>query len=133
VKDIIWVDADGTEMEESDWTSPHIRCLGVVLVGRSSDVVDQRGEPIEDATFMLLFNAHHEPVKFILAGRESVGWQRLLDTREEAGFLETPTAHQAGDEFEAESRSMSVFQLAIGSHEDARAAAWKPREQPVAD
>jgi glycogen operon protein len=133
VKDVMWFDADGTEMEESDWTSPHIRCLGVVFVGRSSDVVDDRGRVIDDASFMMLFNAYHAPVKFILAGREHVRWQRLLDTREEAGFLAEPTLHEAGDEFEVDSRSMCLFQLVLGAEQEARAAAWKPREQPVAD
>jgi len=132
VKDINWLDADGTEMEEGDWTSPHIRCLGVVLVGRSSDVVDAQGKVIEDGTFMLLFNAYHAPVKFVLAGRQGVGWRRLLDTREEVGFLASPTVHLAGDEFEVESRSMTLFELATGDAQDARAAAWKPREQPAA-
>ncbi len=133
VKDIIWLDADGTEMEEGDWNSPHIRCLGVVLVGHSSDVIDERGKPLEDASFMLLFNAYYAPVKFVLAGRKEVGWQLLLDTREESGFLSEPSSHRAGDEFEVESRSTCLFQLVLGSEQDARAAAWKPREQPVAD
>ncbi len=133
VKDVMWLDADGTEMDESDWTSPHIRCLGVVFVGRSSDVVDERGRVIDDASFMMLFNAYHAPVKFILAGREHVRWQRLLDTREEGGFLAEPTLHQASDEFEVESRSMCLFQLVLGAEQEARTAAWRPREQPVAD
>jgi glycogen operon protein len=119
-------------MTEGDWNSPHIRCLGVVLIGRSSDVVDERGQVIEDASFMMLFNAHHAPVKFILAGREHVGWQRLLDTRDEAGFLAAPTDHRAGEEFEVESRSMCLFQLVLGTEQDARTAAWKPREKPAA-
>jgi glycogen operon protein len=133
VKDLIWLDADGTEMTEADWTSPHLRCLGVVLVGYSSDVCDQRGRPIHDDSFMLLFNAYHAPVSFVLAGREGVGWERLLDTREEDGFLHTPTSHEAGDEFKVEAHSVCLFRHAAGSVEDARSAAWKPRETTVAD
>jgi glycogen operon protein len=128
VKDIIWVDADGTEMTESDWNSPYIHCLGVVFVGYSSDVRDERGQPFEDATFMLLFNAYHDPVKFVLAGQQDVRWERLIDTREETGFLDTPTPHAAGDEFEVDGRSMCVLRLALGTSEAARSAAWKPRE-----
>jgi len=129
----MWVDCDGTEMTDEDWTSPHIRCLAVIFVGRSSDVLDDHGHPITGQSFMLLFNAHHEPVKFVLAGREGIEWECLLDTREEAGFLSPPTLHAAADEFEVEARSTVVFQLARGNTEDARAASWKPREQPVAD
>jgi glycogen operon protein len=133
VKDIIWLDADGTEMTDADWTSPHVLCLGVVFVGYSSDVTDARGEPIQDETFMMLFNAYHAPVKFILAGREGIGWERIIDTRLEHGFLDQPDACDAGDEFEVESRSMCVFRHARGAVEDARSAAWKPRETIVAD
>ncbi|MEQ1860651.1 MAG: glycogen debranching protein GlgX [Chthoniobacteraceae bacterium] len=128
VKDIIWIDADGMEMNDSRWTSSQARCIGVVLVGPSSDAVDAQGRTLEDSTFMLLFNAHHEPVKFRLAGREGVGWRRLLDTRDEAGFLHEPDMHAAGDDFEIEARSLCLFELATGTPEDARAATWKPRE-----
>jgi isoamylase len=128
VKDIIWLDADGTEMEESDWTSADIHCLGVIFVGFSSDVRDERGKPIEDDTFMMLFNAYHEAVKFVLGGQQDVRWECLLDTRMEKGFLDMPSAHSAGDEFEVEGRSMCLFRLSAGTIEAARSAAWKPRE-----
>jgi glycogen operon protein len=128
VKDIIWLDADGTEMTEQDWTSPYLHCLGVVLVGDGAEVRDARGEPLHDDTFMLLCNAYHEPVSFVLAGLEGVAWERLLDTREEAGFLSAPTAHAAGEEFALEGRSLALFRLSAGAPEAARSAAWKPRE-----
>jgi hypothetical protein len=77
---------------------------------------------------MLLFNAYHDPVKFVLAGQQDVRWERLIDTREETGFLDMPTPHAAGDEFEVDGRSMCVLRLALGTSEAARSAAWKPRE-----
>ncbi|HET6408603.1 MAG TPA: glycogen debranching enzyme GlgX, partial [Chthoniobacteraceae bacterium] len=128
VKDIIWLDADGTEMEDSDWTSPYLHCLGVIFVGFSSDVRDQRGKPLEDDTFMMLFNAYHEAVKFVLGGQQDVAWECQLDTRMEDGFLSSPSLHQAGEEFEVEGRSLSLFRLSAGTIEAARSAAWKPRE-----
>lgn len=130
VKDIIWVDADGSEMTDSDWMSPHIHCLGVVFVGISSDVRNERGKPIEDDTFMMLFNAYHEPVQFVLAGQQEVGWERLLDTRVESGFLPEKTQHVAGDELEVEARSLCLLRLSLGTSEAARSAAWKPRVRP---
>jgi glycogen operon protein len=122
------VDADGTEMTEEDWTSPYIHCLGVVLVGQSADVPDERGNPLIDDTFMLLFNAYHEPVTFVLAGQRDVRWELLLDTREETGFLPTPASHEAGAEVSLEGRSLCLFRLAAGTPDAARSAAWKPRE-----
>jgi glycogen operon protein len=127
VKDLIWLDADGSEMKEEDWTSPHIHCLGVVFVGFSSDVRDVFGKPLQDDTFMMLFNAYHAPVKFVLGGQQDVSWECLLDTRVETGFLDVPSHHAAGDEFEVEGRSMCLFRLHLGSVEAARSAAWKPR------
>jgi glycogen operon protein len=128
VKDIIWVDADGTEMTDSDWNSPYIHCLGVVLVGHSSDVRNARGEPMEDNTFMLLFNAFHDPVRFVLAGKQDVRWELMIDTRHEAGFLDSPEPHAAGEEMALEGRSVCLLRLALGSADAARSAAWRPRE-----
>jgi hypothetical protein len=76
---------------------------------------------------MLLFNAHHEAVEFVMPGREKVVWERVIDTADEAGFLAKPTAHPSGDELALEPRSMSVFKLSAGSQEHARATSWKLR------
>ena len=127
VKDILWLNDSGREMTGGDWSSPHFRALGVVLVGFASDVRDARGEPIRDDTFMLLFNAHHGPVKFVLAGQERVRWALFLDTREEAGFLPAPRAFASGDEFELLGYSLCALRLTKGSEEQARSASWRPR------
>ena len=129
VKDILWLNDSGREMTGSDWTSPHFRALGVVLVGFASEVCDARGVPIRDDTFMLLFNAHHGPVTFVLAGQEQVRWELLLDTREEAGFLHPPRAFASGDEFELLGFSLCALRLTRGSEEQARSASWRPRQQ----
>ncbi len=127
VKDILWLNDSGREMTGGDWTSPHFRALSVVLVGFASEVCDARGRPIQDDTFMLLFNAHHGPVKFVLAGQEEVRWELLLDTREEAGFPDAPRTFSSGDEFELIGYSLCALRLTQGSEEQARSASWKPR------
>jgi len=38
-----------------------------------------RGRPI--STFVLLFNACHEPMTFSLSGKQEVSWERVIDTR----------------------------------------------------
>jgi isoamylase len=124
-KDIVWLDTEGTEMSAEIWTSGIHRVLGVILSGDTMDVRDRHGEPIKDDTFMLLFNAHHEPVTFSLAGKQDVSWELLINTDDEAGFLANPTGHASGDEFEVASRSVCVFRLTKGSQEDARSASWK--------
>ena len=52
---------------------------------------------------------------------------RILDTSDEAGFLEKPTTHQSGDDLPLTPRSMSVFKLSAGSQEHARTTSWKLR------
>jgi isoamylase len=130
-KDLLWIDAEGMEMTDEHWNHTFMRCIGIVLVGFAEDIRDYFGQPVQDDTFMLLFNAHHQPVKFVLAGQKNVTWERLADTNDEAGFLGTPTKHSAGDELELVPRSMSVFKLGEGSQEQARSSSWKQRPQLV--
>jgi len=44
--------------------------------------------PIRDDTFLMLLNAHHETVNFVLPGQEEVRWELIIDTCLEEGFLE---------------------------------------------
>jgi len=129
-KDLLWFNTDGSEMTDEHWNRSFIRCIGLVLVGFAEDVRDYYGKPIHDDTFMLLFNAHHEPVKFILPGRKLVSWERLIDTNDEAGFLAAPTTHASGDTIELVPRSTSVFKLTAGSQEHARTTSWTLRTPP---
>ncbi len=59
VKDIMWFNPGGTEMNDEEWNSGFVRCLGMLLSGKAIDVRDEQGEPIVDDTFLVLFNAHH--------------------------------------------------------------------------
>jgi isoamylase len=118
-------------MTDEQWNHSFIRCIGIVLVGFAEDIRDYFGQPVQDDTFMLLFNAHHEPVTFVLAGQKGVTWERLIATNDEAGFLDTPTKHSASDELELVPRSVSVFKLGEGSQEQARSSSWKQRPQLV--
>ncbi len=129
-KDLLWFNADGSEMTDEQWNRSFIRCLGVVLVGFAEDVRDYYGKPIHDDTFMLLFNAHHEPVKFLVPGRRKVIWERVIDTADEAGFMAKSTAHHSGEEVELVPRSVSVFKLSAGSQDAARTTSWKLRTPP---
>jgi glycogen operon protein len=61
--DIAWFDPAGSEMTDEQWNDPGARCLAVFLNGDHIEV-DRRGEPVVDDRFLLLLNAHHEPVTF---------------------------------------------------------------------
>ncbi|MDB6150580.1 MAG: isoamylase [Chthoniobacter sp.] len=111
IKDVMWFDTLGDEMDDEDWTNGNARCLGVLLSGEGLDIENERGELIRDDTFLLLFNAYHEPLPFHLPGPARGQWELLIDTREEAGFLSEPTAHKVGTNFELGDRCTCVFRL----------------------
>jgi len=74
---------DGKHMKASDWQDPHARALCVALDGRK--IEDADGETSRDR-FVLLLNAHYEPVRFTLPANRAK-WQVVLTT---GRFEETP-------------------------------------------
>jgi glycogen operon protein len=67
-------------MEDEEWNTAFVRTLGVMLSGDTIDVRDFYGRPIQDDTFLMLLNAHHETVNFVLPGQEEVRWELIIDT-----------------------------------------------------
>jgi glycogen operon protein len=84
-KDIVWLKPDGTEMSGQEWSEDFARCLGVYLSGAGLDESDMRGRPVRDASFLLLFNAHHDAVPFRLPGAAGGEWFPQLDTAFDTG------------------------------------------------
>jgi len=80
VKDITWLRSDGAEMTDEDWAAGWLRCFGMRL-GEQLGEVDERGELVVDDTLLILLNAHHEPLPFVLPREPGPTWQLLLDTR----------------------------------------------------
>jgi glycogen operon protein len=64
--DIWWFRPDGRRMTRRDWQWKEAHRLGVFLNGDAIDELTPDGERIEDDSFVLLFNAFHEPVVFTL-------------------------------------------------------------------
>ncbi|MBV9390519.1 MAG: glycogen debranching protein GlgX, partial [Verrucomicrobia bacterium] len=122
VKDLMWLNPSGAEMREEDWKSGFAKSLGMLVSGSTMDVHDNQSNPIKDQTFLLLFNAHFEPITFILPGREEIKWQVILDTQDEDGFIKTETIIAAGEEIELMDRSLSLLRLSAGEENAARQA-----------
>ncbi|MEZ5115279.1 MAG: glycogen debranching protein GlgX [Candidatus Nanopelagicales bacterium] len=79
--EIAWFRPDGEEMDESDWTNGFARTLGVFLNGEALDDVDERGQPVVGDSFLLLMNAHSEPMDFTLPGAPfGEDWLVEIDT-----------------------------------------------------
>ena len=69
-------------MSDEDWGAGFAKSLGVFLNGDEIPNVDAAGRRVLDESFYLIFNAHWEPVEFVLPP-ETWGhsWSRVLDTR----------------------------------------------------
>ncbi len=79
-QDIAWLRPDGEEMTPEEWTAGWVRCIGLRLNGHTLDDVNGFGEPIEDETYLILLNPHHEPIRFYMPRRKGTAWQLLIDS-----------------------------------------------------
>jgi isoamylase len=113
VKDLTWFRADGREMTEEDWRDQSARGISVRLAGDAIDETDERGRRVGGDTLLLVLNAHHGQVSFVLpAHRAEVRWELLLDTREPTGRRRQPRRLvRGGAAYRAESRSLALFRM----------------------
>ncbi len=78
---IVWLTPAGEEMTEADWGTSYANSFAVFLNGDAITEPDPRGEKISDARFLLLFNAHSDPITFILPEASyATGWEVVIDT-----------------------------------------------------
>src|SRR5271165_4287296 len=64
VRDITWINASGMEMRPEEWDDSNMRCFGMLMDGRAQPTgIRRRGE---DATLLLVLNAHHDLMEFTL-------------------------------------------------------------------
>jgi isoamylase len=92
--DVWWFRPDGRRMTQKDWQREDARTLGVFLNGQEIPSRTPTGEQIVDDSFLLLFNAHFEPVTFTLPTRRfGARWVVELSTGD--GLSEGPIAGRA--------------------------------------
>ncbi len=83
--DIIWLTPGGQEMTQADWGASYANSLAVFLNGQAISEPDPRGERIADAKFLLLFNAHSDPLTFTLPEASlAAGWEVVIATAPQA-------------------------------------------------
>ena len=112
VKDLSWFRPDGKEMTDEDWNKGYVRCLGLRLSGDALEETDSKGRPLLDDTFLLLLNAHHEPLPFTLpAHRRGVRWQLVLDTVATIQDKKRVTLLKGGECYDLETRSLVLLRL----------------------
>ena len=107
VKDVSWINANGSEMTAEQWSDTRMACFGMLLDGRAQETgIRQRGH---EATLLLLFNVYADVVCFTLpecAGGQS--WSLLMDTN-----TSRAEGHSFGfgEVYAVTARSLLVFQL----------------------
>ena len=81
VSDIAWFTPSGTAMSEQDWQTGFAKSLAVYLNGEAVPTRDDQGRRIVDDSFYVMFNAHSEPVEFVLPeSKWGERWTLALDT-----------------------------------------------------
>jgi isoamylase len=121
VKDITWLSPGGNEMNDEEWSKSFARCIGMFLAGSALAEDDDRGVPLKDDDFMLLLNAHHEQIEFVIPISPSPGaWHVLIDTSRADGGAGDQRTFSAGGRFPLQGRSLALL---IGS----------TRPMPIAD
>jgi glycogen operon protein len=117
-KDIMWVNAFGKEMSDEEWSTGRALSVGVLLNGQAMDVHDSKGRPITDDTFVLIFNAQPQKLRFRLPRIRSsrAAWELFLDTSRESGFVEERAHYPANGTVELLERSMVVLRHGVGHY-----------------
>jgi isoamylase len=108
VHDITWFTMEGSRMEEENWGQGFAKSIGVFMNGKTIPNPNPHGEPVTDDNFYLIFNAHHEPLYFILPPAEwGEQWHKELDTN--SGWLAESELVSAGSTITVEARSLVVL------------------------
>jgi isoamylase len=114
VKDVTWLDPSATEMRTEQWTDPNARSLSMLIDGRAQPTgIRRKGL---DRTLLLMVNAHHDAIPFVLPTVPGGDyWRLLMDTHR-------PLPHErrrsdAGSTIEAAGRSLLLWEL-LSSHGD---------------
>jgi glycogen operon protein len=106
--DIAWFRPDGSPMRDEDWRTAFAKSLAVLLNGDAIPTPGPRGEAIHGATFLLLFNAHHEDVAFRLPGQAfGAAWTPVVDTA--SARFEEGDSEPAASELKVMARSLLVL------------------------
>jgi isoamylase len=111
IKEIHWLDPAGKQMTDEAWNAGFVRCLGVFLDGDIGEV-DERGESVSGDSLVILLNAHHEPIPFLLppVAQKAPVLELLIDT---AAPDAEPRPFDPAGPFPLQGRSLAVFRWRV--------------------
>ena len=102
-----WFDHTGSIMDMADWQNTHAFSVMIYLNGSDIPEVDWYGNQMVDNDFILIFNAHYEPIQFTLPDeRYGKKWKLIVDTHNPDGPV---LNYEAGFAITAQSRSFLLL------------------------
>jgi glycogen operon protein len=114
VADIGWFTPDGTEMSDENWQAGYAKSLAVFLNGNAIPSPNAHGERIVDDSFYVMFNAHHEPLEFVMPeAKWGESWAIILATSEASDHVETTGGGRqltSGERVKVQAWSMVLLQ-----------------------
>jgi isoamylase len=108
VKDVTWINANGSDMMSEQWQNGRMACFGMLLDGRAPATGIRKSS--KDATLLLVINSHSDLVTFTLP--ECYGgmqWSLLLDTNIVDGSKKP--SFDPGDKYGVTACSLLLFAL----------------------
>ncbi len=109
VKDIRWLNPDGSETNDEVWGQAFSQCLGMQLSGSGLLETDERGRRLTDDNLLLLMNAHYEDIAFTLPDADGHhAWDVLLDTFDARGSPNIPR-YKAGQNYPVHGRTLVLL------------------------
>ena len=107
IPQVEWFDHTGSIMDMDDWQNTHAFSMMIYLNGSDIPEVDWYGNRMVDNDFILIFNAHYEPIMFTLPDeRYGRKWQLVVDTHNPD---EPELSYEAGFMITAQSRSFLML------------------------
>nr|WP_244173900.1 glycogen debranching protein GlgX [Streptomyces recifensis] len=111
LSDVAWFTPEGEQMAQADWDSAPASALAVFLNGNAISEPGPRGERIADDSFLLMFNASHKPLDFLVPVDHGRQWQVVVDTARPEGVPPgTGPKVAAGERLTLPDRSLTVLQ-----------------------
>jgi isoamylase len=108
--DVAWFKPDAAQMSDQDWNEWFAKSFMMFLNGDALPSRDERGRPVRDDSFCMLFNAHVDAVTFTPPGPPwGQRWAAVLDTAGDALPGDTTGEHDAGAQIERPGLSLMVL------------------------
>ena len=104
LRDVAWLEGDGTLLCHEEWHNDSRRCFGALL-----DAVEN------SPPLVLIFNNGTSPLPFLLPGDEDTRWTLVFDTGFQPAFPHSSPPHYAGQKhYQVKDRSLVCLKLTAG-------------------